>query len=651
MEELTSNNIEVFYALPGVDFLAFLPEEELFHLAKRFKRLRARKGEVICRGGDPGDSLFIIKSGIVDVYVRKEGREDLIAQLHRGDFFGERAILTGEPRMATVKAALDVELFELKKADFEALLYKHPQVALHISRIISSRFSKAGGLITPLVAPCFYSVIGSHAGLGCSTFTAMLAVSVAREAGGKVLVIDLDEPRGQVLHILGGEQIDCPDNRLIEDFSPETRANLRQSWYKSPAGVTIFQLPQTSNRKFVTEIRSHLSSIMEVLKNNFAYVFFDLHHEINTVSKRVLRLSDCILFLIPTLVEDMADVPQQLRLIQDIIDSTSARIKIGTSHIRGDTGLHRTEIKALLNLAEVPEIWQYKEEEKNRTALRRLAREICKRRVGVALGAGGARGWTHLGVLKALEERGIPIDMIAGCSIGAFVAALYGKTGSANAAIELALSYFSTTRQVRKNIYDYTLLGGGVLKGNRILSVLEEMLEGADFLDLAIPVSIIAVDMATGQEVIMERGSVSKAVRASISSPGMFNPFNMNGQWLSDGALLNPLPVDVLVNKGADFLLASVVERRTGERWPENRGPSILGVLTRSFSIMFSHAARESINKSDIVIYPDVEGYKWGDFHLGKELIRRGEEACLQKIDEIEKLMGGELPAVGSQKS
>ncbi|MDP3029657.1 MAG: cyclic nucleotide-binding domain-containing protein, partial [Deltaproteobacteria bacterium] len=618
MEELASNNIEVFYALPGVDFLAFLPEEELFHLAKRFKRLRARKGEIICREGDPGNSLFIIKSGMVGVYVKKEGQDNLIAQLHRGDFFGERAILTGEPRMATVKAALDVELFELKKVDFEELLYKHPSVALHISRVISSRFSKVGGLITPLVTPCFYSVIGSHAGLGCSNFTAMLAVSVTRETGGKVLVIDLEASCGQVLHILGGEQIDCPDKRLIEDFSPETRAKLRQSWYKSPNGVTIFQLPQTSDRQFVAEIRSHLSSIMEVLKNNFAFVFFDLHPVINTVSKRVLRLSDCILFLIPTLAEDMVDAQKKLHQIQDITDSTSARVKTGTSHTRGDTGLHRAEIKARLNLAEVPEIWQYKEEEKNRTALRRLAREICRRRIGVALGAGGARGWTHLGVLKALEERGIPIDMMAGCSIGAFVAALYGKTGSAKEAIDLALSYFSTTRQVRKNIYDYTLLGGGILKGNRILSVLEEMLGGADFLDLSIPVSIITVDMAAGQEVIMERGSVSKAVRASISSPGMFNPFNMNGQWLSDGALLNPLPVDVLVNKGADFVLASVVERRTRERWPENRVPSILGVLARSFSIMFSHAARESINKSDIVIYPDVEGYRWGDFHLGK---------------------------------
>jgi NTE family protein len=129
----------------------------------------------------------------------------------------------------------------------------------------------------------------------------------------------------------------------------------------------------------------------------------------------------------------------------------------------------------------------------------------------------------------------------------------------------------------------------------------------------------------------------------------MFNPFNMNGQWLSDGALLNPLPVDVLVNKGANFVLASVVERRTREHWPDNGVPSILGVLARSFSIMFSHAARESINKADIVIYPDVEGYRWGDFHLGKELIRRGEEACLKKIEEIEKLISGELPAVGSR--
>lgn len=636
--ELASNDIEVLYSLPKVDFLSFLPEEELYRLARRFKRLRAKKGEVIFREGEPGDSLFIIKSGIVGIYMKERGQDKLIAQLHRGDFFGERAVLTGEPRRVTVKSALDVELFGLKKADFEELLHKNPLVALHISRVISSRFSKVGGFITPLLVPSFYSVVSSHAGLGCSRFIAMLSVAMSRETEGKILLIDLDEPRGQALRILGGEPINCPDERLMEDFSPEIKAKLKQSWYKSPTGVTIFQLPQTGDRPFVIQIRSRLSSILEVLKNNFAFVFFDLHPEINAVSKRALRLSDHVLFLASNLQEDMADVYKKLRQIQDIIGPMAAPVKVGISHLGGDKGIYRTKIKDRLELAEVPEIWQNKEEKKNETILRRLAREVCRKRIGIALGAGGARGWAHLGILKALEKKSIPIDMVAGCSIGAFVAALYGKTGSAERAIELALSYFSSSRQVRKNLYDYTLTGGGILKGDRILSVLEEMLEGADFLDLLVPVSIIAVDMATGQEVILEQGSVSKAVRASIASPGMFNPFNMNGQWFTDGALLNPLPVDVLINKGANFVLASVVEGRSREQWPENRKPSILSVLSRSFSIMFSRAAWENINKSDVVIYPEVAGYKWGDFHLGKELIRKGEEACLKKIGEIEQL-------------
>lgn len=642
MKDSASKNLEILYRLRKIDFLSCLPEEELLYLAGQFRDLQVRKEEAICREGEPGDSLYIIKSGIVNVHVREGNRNRLIAQLQRGDFFGERAVLTGEPRMATVQAALDVELFELKKADFEGLLRKNPAVGLHISRVISSRFSREGQLAYLTPAQCFISVLGTHSRLGCSTLTAGLAKTVHQETGKAVLIIDLDEPGGKVLEILGGERINCPDGKLVEDFSGQTRARLEDSWFRSPSGVTIFQFPEVNGRQFVTEIRSNLSSILEILKDNFALVLFDLSHNINAVSRRVLRLSDSILFLTSNLEEDVGQVQTKLNGLREIIRPVATRLKVGISHFRGETGLYRAEIRKRLNLAEVPEIWCSRDEKQNVSSLRRLAREICRRRVGIALGAGGARGWAHLGVLKVLESRGIPIDMIAGCSIGAIGAALYGKTGSAEEAIELIYSRFSSISQVKKNIYDYSLLlGGGILKGDRILAVLDEMMDGAEFVDMLVPISIVAVDMTTGQEVILEEGSVSKAVRASISSPGMFCPYNMDGRWLTDGALLNPLPVDVLINKGADFLLASVVEAPGPELWPERGRPSILGTLSRCFSITFSQASRENINKADVCIHPDVSGYKWGDFHLGKELIRKGEEACLEKIDEIERLVFG----------
>ncbi|MFH1146268.1 MAG: patatin-like phospholipase family protein [Pseudomonadota bacterium] len=642
MENSASKNLEIFYRLPKIDFLSCLPEEELLYLAGQFRDLRVRKGEIICREGEPGDSLYIIKSGIVSVYVNDRNRDRLIAQLQRGDFFGERAVLTGEPRMATVQAALDVELFELKKADFEGLLRKNPAVGLHISRVISSRFSREGQLAYVVPSQCFISVVGTHSGLGCSTLAARLAKTVHGETGKPVLIIDLDEPRGKVLEILGGERIDCPDQRLVEDFSGQTRARLEDAWFKSSSGVIIFQLPQANDRQFITEIRSNLSSVLEILKNTFSLVFFDLSHDINAVSRRVLRLSDAVLLLASNSEGDIVQVQTKLKGLREIIRPVATRLKVGISHFRGETGLYRAEIRTRLNLAEVPDIWCSRDEKQNVSSLRRLAREVSRRRVGIALGAGGARGWAHLGVLKALESRGIPIDMIAGCSIGAIAAALYGKTGSAEKAIELIYSRFSSIRQVKRNIYDYSLLlGGGILKGDRILAVLDEMMEGAEFVDMLVPISIVAVDMTTGGEVILEEGSVSRAVRASISSPGMFCPFNLNGRWLTDGALINPLPVDVLINKGADFLLASVVEARGPEVWPEGGRPSILGTLSRCFSITFSRAARENINKADICIHPDVRGYRWGDYHQGKELIRKGEDACLEKIDEIEKLVFG----------
>ncbi len=175
-----------------------------------------------------------------------------------------------------------------------------------------------------------------------------------------------------------------------------------------------------------------------------------------------------------------------------------------------------------------------------------------KKKIGLALGGGAARGWSHIGVLRALEEKNINIDYIAGTSIGAFVGAFYaiGKLEYLeNFALDLdwkiILSYFDVRFPTK-----------GLLDGNKIYKLVSKNILHKNIEETKIPFCAVATNIKTGNEVRMRTGSIVDAVRASISIPGIFTPFKKDGMYLVDGGLLNPVPVDVVREMGADIVIA-----------------------------------------------------------------------------------------------
>jgi NTE family protein len=198
----------------------------------------------------------------------------------------------------------------------------------------------------------------------------------------------------------------------------------------------------------------------------------------------------------------------------------------------------------------------------------------------------------------------------------------------------------TTKVQVQRKMFDYTIPLRGIIRGHKIERMLRNALKDADFLDLLIPTFVVAVDILTGEEVLLEKGKVHEAVRASISIPGIFNPFCLGGRWLVDGGLLQPVPVDVLIQKGADIVIAVCVERESHRQTEGVAGPpTIIGQLSRTINIMHIHATKDFAKKSDIVLYPKVEKIGWDEFHRGTALMRAGEEACRENIAEIKKLI------------
>lgn len=188
-----------------------------------------------------------------------------------------------------------------------------------------------------------------------------------------------------------------------------------------------------------------------------------------------------------------------------------------------------------------------------------------KPRLGLALSGGGARGLAHIGVLKALEEAGIQPDYLAGTSMGGVIAAAYAA-GLKPDEIEQIATDTSRTRNLLR-LADLSLPQQGIFRGERLLTFFEQHLQGRTFAGLQIPLTLIAVDLNTDQEVHLREGSVAQALRATVSIPGLLAPVERDGMRLVDGGLLNNLPVDAVRQMGADVILAVDVNGRKESIW------------------------------------------------------------------------------------
>lgn len=261
-----------------------------------------------------------------------------------------------------------------------------------------------------------------------------------------------------------------------------------------------------------------------------------------------------------------------------------------------------------------------------------MKRGNARQKVGLVLGSGAARGLAHIGVLKVLEEEGIPIDMIAGTSIGALVGAFYAHGESIERleelAIDLGLKRFSF-------LVDPSLPKTGLLRGRRLERTLKSVLRDTRFTGLKIPFACVATDIYSGEEVVLRDGLVWDAVRASFSLPVAFAVVKRDGKYLVDGGLTDPMPVHIAREMGADCVIAVNVIPRDEVRVAEP--PNIFTVIMRTVHIASYQMIKASLAGVDAVIEPAVEHIGYADFHRAPESISQGELAARKAIPEIRK--------------
>jgi len=254
---------------------------------------------------------------------------------------------------------------------------------------------------------------------------------------------------------------------------------------------------------------------------------------------------------------------------------------------------------------------------------------LARPKVGLALGSGGARGFAHLGVIKTLVEHNIPIDYIAGSSMGSLVACFYG-TG-----IDLDRLYKISTAFKRKYFLDFTVPKMGFISGQRIKELIRLFTKGKKLEELHPPVSVVATDLITGEKVIFRDGPIEDAVRASISIPGVFVPEKRNGRLLVDGGVIDRIPVSVVKEMGADFVIAVDVSRVKKDA----EITTIFDVIMQSLDIMQKELVENRQIASDIMIRPHVENFSSKAFTNIDELILHGEEEARKHIPKIKQLL------------
>jgi NTE family protein len=266
--------------------------------------------------------------------------------------------------------------------------------------------------------------------------------------------------------------------------------------------------------------------------------------------------------------------------------------------------------------------------------------------IGLALSGGGPRGLAHIGVLRVLEREGIPVDVLAGTSVGGIIAAGYAAGFGPDDLERVATSTARVRRLLR--LIDPGLPEAGILRGQRIQSYFDELLGNLTFADLNIPLALIAVDLNTQKEIILTEGPVSLAIRATISVPGLFTPVEVDDWRLVDGGLLDNLPVEPAIELGADMVIAVDVEsdpnRSQEQRLKEygilpNGLASTLAIVDEASQLMMKAIKNSNLerNPPDVLIRPiPPEGVNlFAGFSRVRELIQIGETAAEEKLPLI----------------
>lgn len=522
-------------------------------------------GETLLREGDAGDALYVVVSGRLSVVVGSAP----IAEIGRGETVGEMALLTGAPRSATVRAVRDTMLVRLSKESFDVLIERHPKATMALARLIVKRLEQSmRERSAPSTAPSTFAIAPAGRDSPLAQVARMIAEQLATH--------------GNVLHL--------------------SSARLR----------AIGDVPGNEN---------DLAAWLDAQERDHRFVVYECDDAATSWTHRCLRQADRIVLAAraathtgPSAVEErfLSDTQSphhakiELVLVHEAKAHTPSRTAKWLAGRRVDTHHHLRDGVA--------------------ADAERIGRRLAGRAVGLVLSGGGARGFAHLGVLRALEECGIPVDVIGGNSMGAIVGGLFACGFSHDERMQHCRTGFARSAPDA----DYTLplvaLHSGA-KGNRLM---RGMYGDARIEDLWRDFFCVSTNLSKAELRVARDGPMWRWVRASCSAPGMAPPVVENGHLLVDGGILDNLPVramrmttgvgvTIASDAGAAIDISSSIRSVDsvsgwGVLWSRMRGgneiPNLADILMRTATLSSVSRQVEASRDADLYLEPPSDGVR-----------------------------------------
>jgi len=589
--------------LAATPFFAALNTATLNELLIELKSIHLPGGEVLFRAGEEGDSLYVVLSGRLRVSINgSDGGTEMIRELSRGDSVGELALLTGERRSATIRAIRDTELAMLSRAAFERAIQSDPALIRQIAAQLAARQRRG---------------------------------SDGESRRGKVRTL-------AILPADGGDEVNGFTDLLVEALNL-TGPTLRVS---RETVKNVYGLDFSDTTK-VRAGEKPLTVYLDELETNHRLVVYQADSELTPWTKCCVRQADLILLLIRAIA---GTANAQLEPIREYF--AACAITAGVELVL----LHERKF----NPNTVPPKWlgispashHHHVLLNERADSARLARLITGDAVGLVLSGGGARGFAHIGVIRALHERRIPIDYIGGTSMGAVIAAQH------------ALGWdWQTMARVNRDEWprckpqkNYTLPLVALNSARRMDHMLRRMFGTVDIENLRSPFFCVSTNLTTATAKIHREGLLWKAVRASLSIPGIGPPAIENGEILVDGGLVDNLPVDTMkkfcqglvyavdVSEQVEFT-SRLSESYTVSGWKllwqqlnpfgeKPDIPNILNTLYRTTTVGGIRANEVAKSHADLCFEPPVGQIGVFEWRRVEEIIEVGYRHAIEKLDE-----------------
>mgnify|MGYP001612828185 FL=1 len=653
-----------------------LTGEDLRAVAERLKSLSLPRGAILFHQGDRGDSFYLITSGQVHLVIERQGQKTVAAHLGPGDAAGELALLTGESCPHTALLETTSEFLVLSKKDFARIVREKPSLLLHLSRTLSARFaadprSREQGSRT--LPPQILVLLSALDPLDRTVLAVRLAHALSEQTRRRVLLVEMHEEGGA-----------AAANALGLKPQAVTESMLREEDLRHPALLGRLVQVHPSGLGFVTLAPSVLGGrlyrsiflLMNLLRDNNDIVLVSLDAAFGDVERSVLYEADqWILAGCPARKGVFTDIETRLRAF-------SPEPKRLTSVWLGD------EIPSELTLApsgewtripwtaEIAERFKagdnplraMERSPRSVRAIDRLARRFGRLRVGLAMGTGAALGFSLVGILKCLKRENLPVDIVAGTSIGSLIGGLTAL-GMEPEEIEDLVTHVDKAWVYENLFWDLTVPRSGVFAGTTLYRFIRSYFGTKEFHDLELPYACVATDIETGEEVVFKDGRVAEAIRASCGIPLIFAPFHYQGRFLVDGGLVDPVPIQLVSQMGADLLVSvnltlpagdrkSALKARRDARHPLGpmgipglqqlkdltlpdalKAPHLGQIFFQMIYTMEYEIARSRSALAHVAIHPDLSRFSWTEFHRGKELVDAGERVAEAVVPKIKALL------------